>query len=275
MCAARSGRSRPAGSLARGCLPAAAPANANPSGSHSGVARSPGHRAPAVGNWCCNSATAIPRAPQAPRGAVGLPRRAPARPLPRETRVQPVEPPLCRVRDSRGMNRGRSKERTRKFPSLSFRGAFPGCKPQGCLWDVAAENPGLQGAYEVMGKYGGVGEDERKDGVFDAHSNAGRRGPQVGEGKRTGSQDSHRERGTLRLRPGQRGDEAESRKTRVKNTKRGRGAGLMEGTAGTSRDSVAKAPGGARTAPLNHSSGGDRVFVGRERERCQFVDHGA
>lgn len=76
---------------------------------------------------------------------------------------------------------------------------------------MAAESSGLQGAYGVMEKHGGMGEDERKDGVFDTHSNAGRRGPQVGGRKRTGSQNSHRERGRLRLRPGQRGDEAESR----------------------------------------------------------------
>lgn len=30
-----------------------------------------------------------------------------------------------------------------------------------------------------------MGEGERKDGVFDTHSDAGRRGPQVGEGERT------------------------------------------------------------------------------------------
>lgn len=35
----------------------------------------------------------------------------------------------------------------------------------------------------------------------------------------------------------------------------------MERTAGTSRDWVARAPGGAGTAPLNHSSWRDRVFA--------------
>lgn len=30
------------------------------------------------------------------------------------------------------------------------------------------------------------GENEKKDGVFHAHNNAGRRGPQVWKGKRTG-----------------------------------------------------------------------------------------
>lgn len=35
----------------------------------------------------------------------------------------------------------------------------------------------------------------------------------------------------------------------------------MEGTAGTSRDLVARAPGGAGTEPLNHGSWRDRVFA--------------
>lgn len=101
-----------------------------------------------------------------------------------------------------------------------------------------------------------------KDGVFDAHSNDGKRGPRVEEGKRTGSQGFCR-RGRDRLRRGQKRDEAESRLSedpkpgRTQNTE----AGLMEGSAEQKRDSVARAPDGARIAPLSHSSWGNRVFL--------------
>lgn len=102
-----------------------------------------------------------------------------------------------------------------------------------------------------------------KDGVFDAHSNDGKRGPRVEEGKRTGSQGSC-QRGGDRLRRGQRRDEAESRisedQTREKNTKEDSRLELMERTAVTAEGLGCQGSGWSGNSALSHSSWGDRVF---------------
>lgn len=67
---------------------------------------------------------------------------------------------------------------------LIFGGALLGCKPRGSeTWQRRAL---VSKAAMDDGKPWRNGENEKKDGVFHAQNNAGRRGPQVRKGKRTG-----------------------------------------------------------------------------------------